>query len=87
MHISNVKEFFAVLRSGQYTFPGGYPVYFITKDNQALSFSAAKEHAKIIARAIRDNNDSQWQVMGADVNWEDNELKCAHTCELIETAY
>ena len=83
-----VHQFIAQLRSGAYAWPGGYPVYFVMSDGEALSYAAAKANARIIARAIRgDDNTGDWRVIAADINWEDPALFCCHTCARIESAY
>ena len=70
-----------------YAWPGGYPRYFITNDGEALSFNAAKENQSLIKSAIKDNSNDGWQVIACEINWEDNSLYCAHSNELIESAY
>jgi hypothetical protein len=70
-----------------YAWPGGYPRYFITSDGEALSYKAAREEARQIRDAIESNSKNGWCVVGCDVNWEDQELTCAHTDERIECAY
>ena len=88
MNINTVSDFRKAIRAGAYAWPGGYPVYFITADGAALSFDAAKEERRQIIRAIGHNESfSGWKVVGSDINWEDNDLRCDHTGELIESAY
>jgi len=87
MNITTVKEFIAALRSGPYAWPGGYPIFFITKDNCVLSYKSARENALLIARHIRDDSDKQWQVIATEINWEDYNLYCDHSNERIECAY
>lgn len=70
-----------------YAWPGGYPRYFIMSDGDALSFKAAKENADLIREAIASNSNNGWRVVAVDINWEDHWLTCAHTGELIESAY
>lgn len=83
-----IQEFKQALRNGPYAWPGGYPIYFVTADGDALSFKAAKENSRLIMRAIRDGeNTGGWRVIGSQVNWEDNDAYCAHTGEKIECAY
>lgn len=85
------REFFSTLRNGPYAWPGGYPLYFVCKDGEALSFKAARQNAKQIGRALRqwrtEPSLSQWAVIGVDVNWEDPNLYCADSGERIESAY
>jgi hypothetical protein len=87
MHITTPSEFARALRAGPYTSLGCYPVYFVCSDGEALSFEAAKENARRICEAIRDRSNDGWRVIGADVNWEDSSLFCAHSGQRIESAY
>jgi hypothetical protein len=85
--INNTKEFKQALRNGPYAWPGGYPIYFITSDGAVLSYKAAKQEAKMIISAIRDNRHEGWLVIGSDINYEDQDLICDHTGTQIECAY
>jgi hypothetical protein len=86
-HIT-VEEFNTRLEEGPYTFPGGYPLYLVMNDGESLSFAAAKSEAETIIQAIEDNDTTGgWLPIGFDVNWEDEDLVCAHTGERIPSAY
>ena len=87
MNINSISDFRRAVRNGPYAWPGGYPLYFVCSDGEALSFAAAKQERRLILEALRDNDRSGWRVVGVDTNWEDAELRCAHTGELIEAAY
>ena len=87
MNINSISDFRRAVRNGPYAWPGGYPLYFVCSDGEALSFAAAKQERRLILEALRDNDRSGWRVVGVDVNYEDAELRCAHTGELIEAAY
>jgi hypothetical protein len=81
------EQFLADLQE-PYAWPGGYPRYFVCGDGEALSFAAAKEYQEMIVEAINWNDrHSSWLVVGCDINWEDNDLYCAHTNEKIQSAY
>lgn len=81
-------KFIEYLQNGMFTFPGGYPMYFITADNCALSFDAAEEQREQIIDAINEpQSNMQWEVVSVDVNWEDTSLYCEHTNKLIPSAY
>ena len=82
-----IEQFNAQLETGAYAWPGGYPIYFLAADGEALSFSAAQENAELIRSAMSDGFNPQWHVIACDINWEDAELYCAHTDERIESAY
>lgn len=85
--IRTVADLKATLRAGAYAWPGGYPLYFITSDGDALSFETVREEFPRIATAIRDSDRNGWRVVGCDVNWEDAELLCTHSSRRIESAY
>lgn len=81
-------DFLERLAAGPYAWPGCYPLYFVMRDGEALSFEAAEENKSLILAAINDpGSDEQWEVIGCDVNWEDEDMRCAHTGEPIECAY
>ena len=81
------SDFGRALACGPYTFPGCYPVYFITSDGAALSFAAAKKNGRRICQSIRDRSNDGWRVVGAEINWEDPALYCDDSGVLIEAAY
>lgn len=87
MNINRPSDFGRALKTGPYTFPGCYPVYFITSDGAALSFDAARREAKLICAAIRERSRDGWRVMAVAVNWEDPALYCDHSGKRIESAY
>jgi hypothetical protein len=77
----------AQLRSGEFAWPGGYQLYFITDDGAALSFEAVRENLKSVIWSIRHKVSDGWRVIGCEVNWEDASMTFAHTGEPIESAY
>ena len=66
-----------------HTFPGLYPVYYITQDTGILCPKCVNDNLTLCA----DSNDSQWYVTHTDVNWESTDLTCEHCNENIESAY
>lgn len=87
MKINNTTELKNALRAGPYAWPGGYPVYFVADDGEALSFNAVRENYKLVLRAVREQATNGWSVIGVDINYEEQDLTCAHTGERIESAY
>lgn len=87
MKAYSISDFRRDLQSGPWAWPGGYPVYFVMSDGEALSFKAARENRRLILEAIRDQDSSGWRVIGADINWEDTSLYCADSGERIPSAY
>jgi hypothetical protein len=69
-----------------YAWPGGYPVYYIMKDNGVLCPDCVNnERPKHLDDEYPD--DDQWIVAGQDINYEDADLYCDHCNEKIECAY
>lgn len=87
MEISTVKELMQSLREGKYTSAGGYPKFWLCDDGAALSYEAMVAEIWLVARAVRDRDRNGWRVVGYDINWDDPDLCCAHTGELIPSAY
>lgn len=71
---------------------GGYTIHFITPDGEPMSYEAAKSNKKLICDALEEreagiHSRSQWLVLGKEINWEDNEMRCCHSGELIAANY
>lgn len=64
-----------------YAFPGGYPIFYVAKDNGVLCPKCANDY-----KPERDNED-QLKPVACDVNWEDSALFCEHCNARIESAY
>jgi hypothetical protein len=76
-----------ILRSGAYSWPGCYPLYFITSDGAALSFDSVRANFRSVIWSMRNKVNDGWRVVGCDTNWEDSSLYCDHSGERIESAY
>lgn len=85
--IETVSALKTILRHGPYAWPGGYPIYFITNDGEALSFDAVREEFQQVIYSIRHGLRDGWRVVAWDINYEDRDLICSHTNESIECAY
>lgn len=85
--IATIADLKATLRAGPCAWPGGYPLYFMCSDGEALSFASVRENLREIMSAIRDRDNSGWHIVACEVNHEDTELVCAHSGERIESAY
>lgn len=72
---------------GPDTWPGGYPVYFITDDCAALSYATVKDNAPAIIEAIQAGSNNGWRIVAVEINWEDKFLTCEHSGDPIESAY
>lgn len=72
----------------KYAWPGGYPLYLLMYDGEVICPSCARREWKLVARATRHpGTDTQWQVICVDINWEDDQMFCAHCNERIQSAY
>jgi hypothetical protein len=78
-NIQTTTDLKSAIRSGAYTFPGGYPLFFITSDGGALSFDSVKSNFRAVLWSIRNNVNDGWRVVGCEANWEDGELTCDHS--------
>ena len=85
--IDTVAQFKATLRAGEYAWPGGYPMYFITSDGAALSFASARSEYRIVIDSIAHGHDDGWRIVGCQINYEDGEMVCDHSGEPIQSAY
>ena len=87
MKIKTTKDLKTALKNGQWAWPGGYPLYFITSDGAALSFDAVRSEYRQVISAIRHGLDDGWRVVSCEINWEDSDLYCDHTGQPIQSAY
>ena len=65
------------------SFPGLYPIYYVTQDGGILCPECVNMYLALCA----DSNDPQWYVIASDVNWENPELICDNCGCRIESAY
>lgn len=88
MQIDSLTQVKAALRSGPFTDLGGYPLYFIAADGEALSFEAVRERFREVCADMLDmSRINQWKIVGLEINYEDADLTCAHTGKAIPSAY
>ena len=87
MEINNTNDLHKAVSNGPYMWPGGYPLYFLADDGEALSYSAVVQNYIEVKDSVRRAINDGWRVIGMDVNWEDPNLYCAHTGNKIEPAY
>lgn len=85
--IENLAQLKATLRAGAYAWPGGYPLYFIAQDGEALSFDSVRENWREIVSAFCFAPARDWRVIGCEINYEDGALYCAHSGKRIASAY
>lgn len=85
--ITKAHEVASTLRGGPYAWPGGYPLFFITRDGAALCFACVRKEWRHIVADMISNRDTGWKVEACDVNWEDPDCICDHCSQRIESAY
>jgi hypothetical protein len=68
----------------KYAWPGGYPLFAVTKDNYALCPECVEKNKDLI---IESEYDPQWTLTSVEVNWENLSLFCCHCNSRIESAY
>jgi hypothetical protein len=88
MRIKTIGDFRRAMRQGPYAWPGGYPMYFVMDDGEALSFAAATANRRELLEALAGEHVRDgWRPVALEVNWEDANLYCTHTGNRIESAY
>lgn len=85
--IETGRQLRATLRAGRFAWPGGYPMYFITSDGAALSYSAVRDNFPAVLAAVRSGVGDGWRVVATAINYEDPYLLCEHDGDLIGSAY
>lgn len=85
--ITNAAQYKATLRAGPYAWPGGYQLYLLLDDGEALCFTCGNKEARQVIASIQSNARDGWQCVACDVNYEDTEIYCAHCNKPIPTAY
>ena len=64
-----------------FAWPGGYPIYYLAKDNGVLCPKCAN------AFDPKTDNDEQLEPVAFDVYWEGPVMNCEHCNAEIESAY
>lgn len=64
----------STLRNGQYAWPGGYPMFFITSDGHPMSFKTVRDNLESILDSIKHKSNDGFQVVGCEINYEDDNL-------------
>ena len=70
-----------------FSWPGGYPLYYLTKDISILCPACANGENGSMATDPECQDDPQWQIVAYDVHWEGLPLTCEHCNAQIESAY
>jgi hypothetical protein len=70
-----------------FAWPGGYPMFWITREGDALCWSCVRKEWRQVVWDFLRNASTGWRVEACDINYEDPELCCSHCNERIESAY
>lgn len=82
--IESAADLKASLRYGEYAWPGGYQLFFVTHDCQPLSFDTVRKHLRQVLWAIKNrDNTGGWRVVGCEVIYGDEAVFDSHTNHLI----
>lgn len=73
---------FSHLEWPAWAWPGGYPLFYTTKDGGCLCPTCANDNLELTVQ-----DDPQWEIVGQEINYEDTELYCDNCGEHIEGAY
>ena len=84
MEIRDLKK---LLRNGEFSWPGGYPRYFVTFDGEPLCFKCARKEFRLIIRAMKQKSRDGWCLIGYDIHWEGGPLQCCNCNAEIPSAY
>lgn len=67
----------------KYAWPGGYPLHLVMDDCECLCVKCARENWRGIAWPTVTGQRDGWRAVGAEINWEDPDLMCAHCGQRI----
>lgn len=71
-----------------YTWPGVYPLFYLTSDCGVLCPNCVNSEIERIDQEIRNpDRHDQFRVVDVDANWEDTHIYCDHCSNRIESAY
>jgi hypothetical protein len=84
MKTKDLQEF---IRCSGWAWPGGYPMALMMLDGECIDAKTAKDHYRLIRDNMRDRTSSDWVPVATFINWEDENLFCAHSNRQIQSAY
>ena len=83
--IKTISDLKAALRAGEFAWPGGYQMYFMTAGGAALSFDAVKQSPRIEFEKIKAGDCDR--IISCAINYEDTDLYCDISGQRIPAAY
>jgi hypothetical protein len=71
---------------------GGYPIYYLCADGEPLCAKCANAERALLTDSTTlanpvNSTEKQWHIVGAECNFENDALECAHCNGKIECAY
>jgi hypothetical protein len=87
MTIKELRSNFYKGRCNAHAWPGGYPVFAVMSDGEALCPDCVTQERAQLFRSTHQASRDGWAVAGFDINWEDASLYCSHCNKRIESAY
>jgi len=84
-HIKTAADLKASIRAGEYSWPGGYALFFVTDDGASLSFAAVIKNYSSVLHSVKTGLNDGWRVIGLD-SVENSKwlVYCDHTGEQIK---
>lgn len=71
LRIESTRDFLACLRAGEFAFPGGYRLAFITDDSELICYSCIRENIYSVIHSIRYGLSDGWRVYALTFTDED----------------
>jgi hypothetical protein len=78
-----IKQYGMITELDYFAWPGGYPIFYVTKDGGCLCPKCANENITLLT----DPDDPQWYVLGTEINYENDSLYCDNCNGKIDSAY
>lgn len=85
--IDTLAQAKATIRAGMFSWPGGYPLFFIADDGAPICFDCARAEFRQIASAFLNDMRDGWRIEACEINYEDDACQCANCSEWIPAAY
>lgn len=85
--IENTIQLRETIRAGEYAWPGAYPVALLMDDGDVICIKCGRDNYRSLSESLRMNLRDGWRTEGCFINWEDENLSCAHCGGRIESAY
>ena len=81
--IESGQDLTASLRAGDYVFPGGYELAYVTNDGQLLCGQCVRDELYQVIYSIRHGINDGWKVIGSDVLYEGGNI-CDHCSKNLD---